>query len=57
RPLSDIQSWLRSKRLHKYNNCFQGISWVNMLNLTDSDLKALGVHTVGARGRLVKFLD
>ncbi|KAJ7920939.1 hypothetical protein B0H13DRAFT_1604928 [Mycena leptocephala] len=48
-PLPDIQSWLRSKRLHKYNNCFQGISWGNMLNLTDSDLKALGVHKVGAR--------
>lgn len=55
-PLPDIQSWLHSKRLHKYNNCFQGISWGKMLNSTDSDLKALGVHTVGARGRLVKFL-
>ncbi|KAJ7693737.1 hypothetical protein B0H14DRAFT_3045062 [Mycena olivaceomarginata] len=53
----DIQAWLRSKRLHKYSGCFEGISWDDMLKLTESDLKDRGVYTVGARGRLMKFLD
>ncbi|KAJ7924805.1 hypothetical protein B0H13DRAFT_1601324, partial [Mycena leptocephala] len=53
----DIQSWLRTKRLHKYSHCFQRISWDEMLKLTDSDLKNMGVYTVGARGRLMKFIN
>ncbi|KAJ6561328.1 hypothetical protein B0H10DRAFT_1788800, partial [Mycena sp. CBHHK59/15] len=48
---------LRSKRLHKYEHCFHGMSWEDMLKLQEADLEDRGVYTVGARGRLMKFLD
>ncbi|KAJ7488679.1 hypothetical protein B0H11DRAFT_1673317, partial [Mycena galericulata] len=54
--LPDIPSWLRSRRLHKYSHCFQGISWPEMLKYTEADFEHRGVYTVGARGRLVKIL-
>jgi hypothetical protein len=53
----DISSWLRSKRLHKYEHCFHGMSWENMLKLQEADLENRGVYTVGARGRFMKFLN
>ncbi|KAJ7897449.1 hypothetical protein B0H13DRAFT_1623476 [Mycena leptocephala] len=37
-PFPDIPFWLRSKRLHKYDHCFQGISWSEMLKFTEADL-------------------
>ncbi|KAJ7690562.1 hypothetical protein B0H14DRAFT_2177303, partial [Mycena olivaceomarginata] len=52
----DISSWLRSKRLHKYEHCFHGMSWEDMLKLQEADLEDRGVYTVGARGRFMKFL-
>ncbi|KAJ7813841.1 hypothetical protein B0H13DRAFT_1474000, partial [Mycena leptocephala] len=52
--LPDIPTWLRAKRLHKYNHCFQRASWDEMLGFTESDLKHKGVYTVGARGRFIK---
>ncbi|KAJ7938556.1 hypothetical protein B0H13DRAFT_1483047, partial [Mycena leptocephala] len=50
----DIPSWLRSRRLQKYDHCFQGVSWSEMFKFTEADLEDRGVYTVGARGRLVK---
>ncbi|KAJ6612483.1 hypothetical protein B0H10DRAFT_1807472, partial [Mycena sp. CBHHK59/15] len=57
RHLKGLTDRLCSKRLHKYSNCFEGIPWDEMLTFDDSDLKDRGVYTVGARGRLMKFLD
>jgi hypothetical protein len=57
RSLPDIGSWLRSKRLHKYGHCFQGVSWDEMFQFTESDLADKGVYTVGARGRLIKGIN
>ncbi|KAJ7938040.1 hypothetical protein B0H13DRAFT_1588108 [Mycena leptocephala] len=56
-PCQDISSWLRSKRLHKYEHCFHGMSWEDMLKLQEADLEDRGVYTVGARGRMMKFLN
>ncbi|KAJ6597290.1 hypothetical protein B0H10DRAFT_1955325 [Mycena sp. CBHHK59/15] len=53
----DIPSWLRSRRLQKYDDCFQGISWPEMFKFTEADLEDRGVYTVGARGRLMKSLN
>ncbi|KAJ7850531.1 hypothetical protein B0H14DRAFT_2763508 [Mycena olivaceomarginata] len=48
--VTSIPSWLR-RRLHKYEHCFQGISWAEMFKFTEADLEARGVCTLGARRR------
>ncbi|KAF7372318.1 Sam domain family protein [Mycena venus] len=53
---ASIQYWLRSHRLHKYSDCFRGMSWDEMWDLGETDLKDRGVYTDGARGRLMKLL-
>ncbi|KAJ7853981.1 hypothetical protein B0H14DRAFT_2757475 [Mycena olivaceomarginata] len=55
--VTSIPSWLRTRRLHKYEHCFQGISWVEMFKFTKADLEARGVCTLGARRRLIKSLN
>ncbi|KAJ7826098.1 hypothetical protein B0H14DRAFT_2818013, partial [Mycena olivaceomarginata] len=45
------------RRLHKYEHCFQGISWAEMFKFTEADLEARGVCTLGARRRLIKSLN
>ncbi|KAJ7841823.1 hypothetical protein B0H14DRAFT_2782231 [Mycena olivaceomarginata] len=52
--VTSIPSWLRTRRLHKYEHCFQGISWAEMFKFTEADLEARGVCTLGARRRLIK---
>ncbi|KAJ7508119.1 hypothetical protein B0H11DRAFT_1666424, partial [Mycena galericulata] len=51
---TDIPSWFRTKRLHKYAQCFEGMSWEAIFQCKEADLEAKGVYTVGARGRLMK---
>ncbi|KAF7371844.1 Sam domain family protein [Mycena venus] len=53
---ASIQYWLRSHRLHKYSDCFRGMSWDEMWDLGETDLKDRGVYTDGAKGRLMKLL-
>ncbi|KAJ7858958.1 hypothetical protein B0H14DRAFT_2747837 [Mycena olivaceomarginata] len=55
--VTSIPSWLRTRRLHRYEHCFQGISWAEMFKFTEADLEARGVCTLGARRRLIKSLN
>jgi len=55
--LKDIPAWLKSLRLHKYTQCFDGLTWEDMVNLDDATLEAKGVVALGARRRLLKTFD
>ncbi|KAJ3103939.1 hypothetical protein HDU97_009751 [Phlyctochytrium planicorne] len=55
--LSDIPSWLRSLRLHKYTPIFEGYDWKDMIKLNDDGLQAHGVSALGARRKLLKVFE
>ncbi|KAJ3009479.1 hypothetical protein HKX48_007918 [Thoreauomyces humboldtii] len=55
--LNDIPSWLRSLRLHKYSETFDGMHWKDMIVLDDSALQAKGVGASGARKKLLKVFE
>ncbi|KAJ3017438.1 hypothetical protein HKX48_003540 [Thoreauomyces humboldtii] len=55
--LNDIPSWLRSLRLHKYTDTFQGMYWKDMIVMDDDALQAKGVSAVGARRKLLKVFE
>lgn len=53
----DVQSWLRSLRLHKYGHAFEGMQWQQVVRMTDEDMLKAGVSTVGARRKLLKVFE
>lgn len=55
--IKDVPAWLKSLRLHKYNSCFDGMTWEQMVELKEADLEAKGVIALGARRRLMKTFD
>jgi hypothetical protein len=55
--LKDIPAWLRGIRLHKYTECFEGMSWEAMVVLDDSTLEGKGVAALGARRRLLRTFE
>jgi len=55
--LKDIPGWLRSLRLHKYTQCFDGLPWEEMVMLDDATLEAKGVAALGARRRLLRTFE
>lgn len=55
--LNDIPAWLRSLRLHKYTQCFDGLTWQEIVVLDDATLEAKGVSALGARRRLLRSFD
>ena len=55
--LKDIQGWLRGLRLHKYTQCFDGLTWEEMVVLDDATLEAKGVAALGARRRLLRTFE
>ena len=55
--LKDIPGWLRGLRLHKYTQCFDGLSWEEMVVLDDATLEAKGVAALGARRRLLRTFE
>lgn len=55
--LKDIPSWLRSLRLHKYTQCFDGLTWQEIVVLDDATLEAKGVAALGARRRLLRSFE
>ena len=55
--LKDIQGWLRGLRLHKYTQCFDGLTWEEMVVLDDATLEAKGVVALGARRRLLRTFE
>lgn len=55
--LSDIPSWLRSLRLHKYTTNFESSNWKEMILMTNTDLENKGVAALGARRKLLKVFE
>ncbi|KIY50382.1 hypothetical protein FISHEDRAFT_19515, partial [Fistulina hepatica ATCC 64428] len=55
--LKDVPAWLRSVRLHKYTACFEGMTWQEMVDLTEPQLQEKGVVAQGARGRMLKIFQ
>lgn len=55
--LNDIPGWLRSLRLHKYTNNFEGKTWKEMVSLDDAGLEARGVAALGARRKMLKIFE
>jgi hypothetical protein len=54
---TDIPSWLRSLRLHKYTPLFERMTWKEMVRLTDQDLIDKGVAALGARRKMIKVFE
>ena len=55
--LNDIPAWLRSLRLHKYTQCFDGLTWQEIVVLDDATLETKGVVALGARRRLLRSFE
>ncbi|CAO3598268.1 unnamed protein product [Absidia cylindrospora] len=55
--MKDVQNWLRSLRLHKYDHAFIGLQWQQVIRMTDQDMIDAGVNTIGARRKLVKVFE
>jgi hypothetical protein len=57
--LSDIPSWLRSLRLHKYTDNLSDIKGgvPELAKLSDADLEKRGVSAIGARRKLLKCFE
>ncbi|ORX61951.1 hypothetical protein DM01DRAFT_300702 [Hesseltinella vesiculosa] len=55
--LRDVPSWLKSLRLHKYTSGLQSMPWQDLVKLTDEQLIAKGVHTKGARDKLLRAFE
>lgn len=55
--LKDIPGWLRGLRLHKYTQCFDGLTWEEIVVLDDATLEAKGVIALGARRRLLRTFE
>ncbi|KAG7090935.1 hypothetical protein E1B28_010008 [Marasmius oreades] len=55
--LNDIPAWLKTLRLHKYTDCFKGMTWQEMVVLDEDELEKKGVSALGARRRLTKNFD
>jgi hypothetical protein len=55
--LKDIPAWLRSLRLHKYAQCFDGLTWQEIVMLDDVTLETKGVAALGARRRLLRSFE
>ena len=55
--LKDIPAWLRGLRLHKYTQCFEGMTWEAIVVLDDATLEAKGVAALGARRRLLRTFE
>ena len=55
--LNDIPGWLRGLRLHKYTQCFDGLTWEEIVVLDDATLEAKGVAALGARRRLLRTFE
>ncbi|KAG9599927.1 SAM domain-containing protein, partial [Aureobasidium melanogenum] len=55
--LSDIPSWLRSLRLHKYTDQLKDMRWQDLVQLDDDALDKKGVNALGARRKLLKVFE
>lgn len=55
--MQDVQAWLRTLRLHKYADAFEGLTWQQVVRMTDEDMEQAGVNTIGARRKLLKVFE
>ena len=55
--LKDIPGWLRTLRLHKYTSCFEGMSWQDVVELSDEQLTNKGIAALGARRKMLKVFE
>lgn len=55
--LKDIPTWLRGLRLHKYTQCFESLTWEEIVVLDDATLESKGVAALGARRRLLRTFE
>jgi hypothetical protein len=55
--LQDVPAWLRSLRLHKYNNIFDSMKWQDVVKLSDEELVGKGVAALGARRKMLKVFE
>ncbi|KAJ1950482.1 Flap-structured DNA-binding and RNA-binding protein [Linderina macrospora] len=55
--IKDIPAWLRSLRLHKYTECFNGLEWTDIVQMNDEQLQARGVSALGARRKMLKVFE
>ncbi|KAH8547989.1 hypothetical protein BGW37DRAFT_508640 [Umbelopsis sp. PMI_123] len=55
--MQDVQAWLRTLRLHKYSYAFEGLTWQQVVRMTDEDMTQAGVNTIGARRKLLKVFE
>ncbi|PVV02763.1 hypothetical protein BB560_002778 [Smittium megazygosporum] len=55
--LKDVPAWMKSLRLHKYTQCFEGMTYLEIINLEDAALLDLGVHALGARRKMLKVFE
>ncbi|KAJ7161561.1 hypothetical protein C8R46DRAFT_1037759 [Mycena filopes] len=54
---SGISQWLRLRRLHKYQKCFEGMDLKDLSTQTAESLEKLGVYAEGARRRLMQGIS
>lgn len=54
---SDLHSWLRCLRLHKYEHIFQRINRQTFLNWSTIDLENAGVVALGARNKFLRLFE
>lgn len=55
--LQDVPAWLRTLRLHKYTNLFDGMVWQDIIQLSDEDLCQKGISALGARRKMLKHFE
>ena len=55
--LSDVATWLRTLRLHKYTPNFEGMTWKEMVVMDEQALEAKGVAALGARRKMLKTFE
>lgn len=54
RLLTNIPSWLKSLRLHKYSEALGAKKWDELIYLDDDSLEKMGISALGARRKLLK---
>jgi len=54
---SDLYSWLRCLRLHKYDPIFRRVSRQTFLNWSATDLESAGVTAMGARNKFLRLFE
>ncbi|KAI9291919.1 hypothetical protein K502DRAFT_344318 [Neoconidiobolus thromboides FSU 785] len=55
--IESVPAWMRSLRLHKYTPIFEGLTWREVIKLTDEQLSEKGVAALGARRKFLKVFE